>query len=573
MPEADSTRMALSGFALSLVRNYQFDEDKVRQALKQAADTKSSFISFLTQQEWVPQQQLVQAISKYFALPLLDIEAFDANLIPADMLNAPFVEKRIALPLLKKNGNLYLAVTDPTLPALNDIKFITGLNLHLIVVVGEQFNRCIETMHSAQLLSGLGDLDDEKLNELNVSAYEEEENGPEELGIDIDAAPIVRYVNKVLLDAINKGASDIHFEPYEDNYRIRFRVDGILQKIANPPARLAPFLVARIKVMSNLNTAERRVPQDGRFKLTLSRTRSVDFRVSSCPTLFGEKIVMRLLAPAQALPGIESLGMEPKQQQDFQDALEHSQGIILVSGPTGSGKTVTLYTALNILNTMEDNISTVEDPVEIPVAGINQVHVNQKTGMTFASALRSFLRQDPDIIMVGEIRDLETAEIAVKAAQTGHLVLSTVHTNSATETIMRLVNMGVEAFNIASSLILIIAQRLTRRLCERCKQAEKLPDDVLLREGFKPEEVSAGITCYKAVGCDHCFGGYKGRIGIFEVLPISPEMVELILAETSVSKMVAQARAEGIISLRESGLYKVKEGLTSLDELNRVFRG
>ncbi|MCD6048087.1 MAG: type secretory protein GspE [Gammaproteobacteria bacterium] len=573
MPEADATRMALSGFALSLVRNSQIDEDKVRQALKQAAEAKLSFISFLTQQDWVPQQELVQAISKYFALPLLDIEAFEASLVPLEMLNAPFVEKRIALPLMKRNGNLFLAVTDPTLPALNDIKFITGLNLRLIVVVAEQFNRCIETIHSAQLLSGLGDLDDEKLNELNVSAYEEEENGPEELGIDIDAAPIVRYVNKVLLDAINKGASDIHFEPYEDYYRIRFRVDGILQKIATPPARLAPFLVARIKVMSNLNTAERRVPQDGRFKLTLSRTRSVDFRVSSCPTLFGEKIVMRLLAPAQALPGIESLGMEPKQQQDFQDALEHSQGIILVSGPTGSGKTVTLYTALNILNTMEDNISTVEDPVEIPVAGINQVHVNQKTGMTFASALRSFLRQDPDVIMVGEIRDIETAEIAVKAAQTGHLVLSTVHTNSATETIMRLVNMGVEAFNIASSLILIIAQRLTRRLCEKCKQPEQLADDLLIKEGFKPEEVAAGITCYKAVGCDHCFGGYKGRIGIFEVLPISPEMIELILANVTVSKMVAQARSEGVISLRESGLQKVKRGLTSLDELNRVFRG
>lgn len=572
MSSSSTVNTPLSGFALYLQQKQVLTEDLIRQALDQAHSEKNSFISHLAYQALVPSLVLANHLAQYFALPLLLLDSFERKLIPNEFLNLHFVQKHLALPLYKRKSTLYLAVADPSLTVLNDIKFITNLNLKLIVVPYDQLQQTIDALQNSQLLSGLGDLDDDKLDELNVSAYEEESESVDQLDTSVDSAPIVRYINKILLDAINRNASDIHFEPFEDFYRIRFRQDGILHKVASPPARLAGFIVARIKVMANLNTAEKRVPQDGRFKLSLSKKRSMDFRVSTCPTLFGEKVVMRLLAPAQSLPNISSLGMQPKQEAAMVDALERSQGIILVSGPTGSGKTVTLYTALNILNTMEDNICTVEDPVEIPVAGINQVHVNQKTGLTFAAALRSFLRQDPDVIMVGEIRDLETAEIAVKAAQTGHLVLSTVHTNSATETILRLANMGVEAFNLASALILIIAQRLTRRLCDRCKKPVVMSDEALLQEGFKPEEI-ATVQCYEAQGCEHCYNGYKGRVGIFEVLPLSLDMVQLILAGATAPQLAEQARKEGVASLRESGLLKVKEGITSLSELNRVFKG
>ena len=571
MPEAHLASTALTGFALFLLQNQLLSEERIRTALMQAPLEKKSFIYYLAEHSLISNEQLPSYVSKYFALPLLDLDAFNTSLIPAELMTLNFVKKRLALPLFKKHGVLYLAVADPTLSLLNDIKFITDLNLKLIIVAFDKCQQCIDTYQNSQLMSGLGDLDDKKLDELNISAYDEEQESVEQLDTAVDSAPIVRYINKILLDAINKNASDIHFEPYEDFYRIRFRQDGILHKVASPPARLSGFMVARIKVMANLNTAEKRVPQDGRFKLILSKHRAIDFRISTCPTLFGEKVVMRLLSPAQALPDIESLGMQARQKQHLSEALEHSQGIILVSGPTGSGKTVTLYTALHILNTMEDNICTVEDPVEIPVAGINQVHVNQKTGLTFAVALRSFLRQDPDVIMVGEIRDLETAEIAVKAAQTGHLVLSTVHTNSATETILRLSNMGVEAFNLASSLLLIIAQRLTRRLCPHCKEVANFSTDVLLAEGFKAEELP-GLVCYEPGSCERCYNGYKGRVGIFEVLPITSAMVELILTGATAPQLAAQARLEGIDNLRDSGLKKVKEGLTSLSELNRVFK-
>lgn len=572
MPENTSPTTILSGFAKFLVQNKVLEEAQVRQALNNATSNSGSFISYIFQQNWLAPTILAQNISKYFSLPLLDLDAYDISFFPNELLNAQFFQKKIALPLLKKNGTLFLAVTDPTLPILNEIKFVTRLSLKLIITPSDQLQRTIDNILSTQLLSGLDDLDSAQLDDLNISTYEEEKENIQQLDDTVDNAPVVRYVNKILLDAINKGASDIHFEPYEGFYRIRFRQDGILHKIASPPAKLANYIVARIKVISNLNTAERRIPQDGRFKLILSAHRSIDFRVSTCPTLYGEKVVMRLLAPAQSLPNIDSLGMTLVQQAHFSDALTRSQGIILVSGPTGSGKTVTLYTALNILNTGEENISTVEDPVEIPVAGINQVHVNQKTGLTFSAALRSFLRQDPDIIMVGEIRDLETAEIAVKAAQTGHLVLSTVHTNSAVETITRLSNMGIAPFNIASALILIIAQRLARRLCERCKKPVTLPEEILLKEGFHAEEIK-DLTCYEPNSCDHCYNGYKGRVGIFEVLPISPSMIELILSGASAPKLAAQAQTEGIKNLRQSGLEKVKAGLTSLAELNRVIKG
>jgi type IV pilus assembly protein PilB len=374
-----------------------------------------------------------------------------------------------------------------------------------------------------------------------------------------------------LLDAIDKGASDVHFERYEDNYRIRFRLNGVLYPITSPPIKLANYLLARIKVMSDLDITEHRIPQDGRFKLILSKRRSVDFRVSICPTLFGEKVVLRILDTAQAAQSLENIGMEHSQQDNFRNALQRSQGMILVTGPTGSGKTVTLYSALNYLNSPETNISTVEDPVEIPMQGVNQVPVNTKTGLTFAVALRAFLRQDPDIIMVGEIRDLETAEIAVKASQTGHLVLSTLHTNSAPETVTRLMNMGVEPYNLASSITIVIAQRLVRKLCEHCKQAEQLSEEMLIREGFKKEEVGT-FKLYTAVGCDQCMEGFKGRMGIFEVMPVTEDMAQLIMKNSNSLEIASLARKQGIATLRESGLDKVKQGVTSLTELNNVFK-
>ncbi|MCB1871107.1 MAG: type IV-A pilus assembly ATPase PilB, partial [Gammaproteobacteria bacterium] len=387
--------------------------------------------------------------------------------------------------------------------------------------------------------------------------------------LDIDEAPVVRFVNKVLLDAINSSASDIHFEPYEKNFRVRFRQDGLLREIASPPVNLASRLVARIKVMSRMNIAEKRVPQDGRIKMVLSRNRSIDFRVNTCPTLYGEKVVLRILDPTSAQVGIEALGFEKEQQEAFLSALAKPYGMVLVTGPTGSGKTVSLYTGLNLLNQPDVNISTVEDPVEIQVAGINQVNQNTKTGLTFASALRAFLRQDPDIIMVGEIRDLETAEIAVKAAQTGHLVLSTLHTNDAPQTLTRLANMGIPAFNIASSVLLIMAQRLARRLCPHCKTPDNLPREALLEEGFEEQDLK-GLTVFKPVGCDRCNKGYKGRVGIFQVMPVSEAMGRIIMEGGNSLQLAEQSMKEGVATLRQSGLKKVRDGITSLEEINRV---
>jgi len=386
----------------------------------------------------------------------------------------------------------------------------------------------------------------------------------------VDDTPVVRFINKVLLDAIKRGASDVHFEPYEDKYRVRFRMDGMLRRVATPPTKLSPRLAARLKVMAGLDIAERRVPQDGRIKLALSKKRSIDFRVSTCPTLFGEKIVLRILDPAAARLGIDSLGYEEHQKDLFLDAIHKPYGMVIVTGPTGSGKTVSLYTALNILNTEGRNISTVEDPVEIRVPGINQVAQNIKAGMTFARALRAFLRQDPDVIMVGEIRDLETAEIAIKAAQTGHMVLSTLHTNDAPQSITRLMNMGVAPYNITSAVSLVIAQRLARKLCEKCKKPmQDIPKEALLREGFKEEELD-DLTLFEAVGCQQCNEGYKGRLGIFEVMPITDRIARIILEAGNALQIADQARADGVNDLRESGLNKVREGLTSLEEINRV---
>jgi type IV pilus assembly protein PilB len=412
-------------------------------------------------------------------------------------------------------------------------------------------------------------LQDSDLDGLDISAGEEDQNIPS-TDIDVDETPIVRFVNKVLLDAINRGASDLHFEPYEKTYRVRFRMDGILKEVAAPPVALAQRIAARIKVMSQLDISERRVPQDGRMKMRISKSRVIDFRVSTCPTLFGEKIVMRILDPSSAKLGIDALGYEEDQKKLYLDALAKPYGMILVTGPTGSGKTVSLYTGLNILNTEDRNISTAEDPAEINLPGINQVNVNPKAGLTFASALKAFLRQDPDVIMVGEIRDKETGDIAIKAAQTGHLVLSTLHTNDAPQTLTRLVNMGIAPFNIASAVTLIIAQRLGRRLCPHCKAPADLPPEALLREGFTEEDLASGLTVYRAVGCDKCNDGYKGRIGIYQVMPISEEMGRLIMAGGNSIELADQARREGISDLYTSGLKKVKAGLISLEELHRV---
>jgi type IV pilus assembly protein PilB len=415
----------------------------------------------------------------------------------------------------------------------------------------------------------MDDMLDDDLENLDIEAADEEEDrGP--TASDAEDAPVVKYVNKILVDAINKGASDIHFEPYEKRYRIRYRIDGLLSEVASPPINIAGKLTARVKVMSRMDISERRVPQDGRIKLKLSKKRAIDFRVNTCPTLFGEKIVLRILDPSSATLGIDALGYEPHQKDLYMKALSNPYGMILVTGPTGSGKTVSLYTGLNILNIPETNISTAEDPAEINLEGINQVNVNPKVGLTFAEALRAFLRQDPDVVMVGEIRDLETAEIAIKAAQTGHLVLSTLHTNDAPQTLTRLMNMGVPPFNIATSVSLIIAQRLGRRLCKHCKAVDDLPNEVLVEEGFTEDDLQENFTIYKAVGCDQCVGGYKGRVGIYQVMPLSDEMGRLIMSGANSIDIADQAAKEGIDDLRRSALNKIKQGVISLEEANRV---
>jgi type IV pilus assembly protein PilB len=461
-------------------------------------------------------------------------------------------------------------MADPTNhQGLDEIKFHSGLTTNAVVVEDDKLSRLIEKALDAQNET-FAKLLDTDLEKLDVEGGEDITFGPQETSSDVDEAPVVRFVHKVLLDAINQKASDIHFEPYERNYRIRFRQDGLLHEVLAPPINIASRLAARIKVMARLNTAERRVPQDGRLKMMLSKSRTIDFRVNTCPTLYGEKVVLRILDPASSQIGLESLGMEPEQMSHFRRAIEKPYGMILVTGPTGSGKTVTLYSALQMLNKPDVNISTCEDPVEIQVAGINQVNINPKTGLEFADALRAFLRQDPDIIMVGEIRDLETAEIAVKAAQTGHLVLSTLHTNDAPQSLTRLANMGVPPYNVASSVLLIMAQRLARKLCPNCKRPDDVPKEALLEEGFTEDDIDAGLMVYKPVGCPLCTKGYKGRTGIFQVMPVSEDIGRLIMEGGNSIQLAEQGRREGVSDLRASGLRKVKAGTTSLDEINRV---
>ncbi len=566
-----ATRLPLSGLARSLVKDGLLTESDAQLHSEEAIKKRVPLVRYLVANRILDSLSIANTVSREFGLPLLDISEFSIGVMPVKLVNEKLIRQHRVLPLFKRGNKLFLAVSDPTcFQALDEIKFHTRLSTESIVVEDDKLGVAIDVALEAADTS-IREMLDADLDNLQISGGDEDERRADVDTSEVDDAPIVRFVNKILLDAIKKGASDIHVEPYEKNFRIRFRQDGMLHEIASPPANLASRLTSRIKVMSRMDIAERRIPQDGRIKMAISRNRAIDFRVNTCPTLFGEKIVLRILDPTSAQIGIEKLGFEPEQQQNFLRAINKPYGMILVTGPTGSGKTVTLYTALNLLNQPDVNISTAEDPVEITVPGINQVNVNIKTGLTFAEALRAFLRQDPDIIMVGEIRDLETAEIAVKAAQTGHLVLSTLHTNDAPQTLNRLMQMGVPAFNIASSVLLIMAQRLARRLCEHCKREEKLPPEVLLDAGFKEHEIGT-FPIYGPTGCDKCTKGYKGRIGIYQVLPISESINRIILEGGNVIQLAEQARREGVSDLRESGLKKVKTGLTSLEEIDRVTR-
>ena len=529
---------------------------------------KKPFIRFLVEDKQYNAASIANVLSRTFGYPLIALSAFDTSLVPEGVRNETLIRKHHALPLFLRGKVLFVALSDPTnLDALEEIQFNTGYSTELVLTDETSLNTFIDKVLEDEG-DGL-DISDIDADELAGIDVQEDQVDEGHVSNDKEDAPIVVYINKILLDAIKKGASDLHFEPYEKSYRIRFRVDGILTEVARPPVNLASRMAARLKVMSKLDIAERRVPQDGRIKLALSKKKSIDFRVSSLPTMWGEKIVMRILDSSSAMLGIEMLGYEDEQKKIYTEALDQPQGMILVTGPTGSGKTVSLYTGLNILNTPERNISTAEDPVEINLEGINQVQINVRAGLTFPNALRSFLRQDPDIVMVGEIRDLETAEIAIKAAQTGHLVLSTLHTNSAAETLSRLLNMGVPSYNVASSVSIIIAQRLARRLCAQCKVEEHIPEHELLNQGFTPEQIP-DVKIFKAVGCDHCTNGYKGRVGIYEVIKITEKIATIIMEGGNSLDVAEQCQKEGFNNLRQSGLIKAMNGITSLEEVNRV---
>ncbi|SJM94076.1 type IV-A pilus assembly ATPase PilB [Crenothrix polyspora] len=559
----------LSGLTNCLIQEGLLSESNAKLHAQEAKKNKQSLISYLVAAKLVDSKTVANLAMTAFGIPFFDLDAIDKAHLPINLVSEVLIRKHNALPLYKRGKTLYIAMSDPTnLQALDDIKFQSRLNPETILVEENKLVNAIES--SLELVNTvMSDLMDSDLDNLVTSSGSEDDNPKDNINGDIEDAPIVRFVNKILLDAIKKGVSDIHMEPYEKNFRIRFRADGILFTVPSPPANIASRIISRIKVMSKMDIAERRIPQDGRIKLNISKTRALDFRVNTCPTLFGEKVVLRILDSTSAHIGIEKLGFEPEQERLFMAAINKPYGMVLVTGPTGSGKTVTLYTGLNLLNSVERNISTAEDPVEITVEGINQVNVNPKAGLTFASALRAFLRQDPDIIMVGEIRDLETAEIAVKAAQTGHLVLSTLHTNDAPQTLNRLVQMGIEPFNIVSAVNLIMAQRLARRLCEHCKISVDYPDSVLKSIGFTDAEL-ATITIYGPVGCDNCTNGYKGRVGIYQVMTLSEKMRQIILEGGNAMQIADQAAAEGINDLRASGLNKVRAGITSLEEIDRV---
>jgi type IV pilus assembly protein PilB len=555
--------------ARRLVAEGLLPEADARKALADCGQNKKTLTAWLLEHSLVDSHRLAQVASAEFGMPMLDVTSLAPASMPVGLISQDLVTKHQVLPLLKRGKRLFVGIADPMqLHALDEIKFHSNCMVEPILVERVQLNRAIDAAISA-MSSAMPDLGGGELEDLALEGGDEEGTST---GSDIDAnadAPVVKFVNKILVDAIRRGASDIHFEPFESQYRVRFRMDGMLRAMASPPQKLANRISARLKVMAGLDIAERRVPQDGRIKLNLTKSHAMDFRVSTLPTLFGEKVVLRILDSSSAKLGIDKLGYDDDQKQLYLDAMHKPYGMVLVTGPTGSGKTVSLYTALNILNTAERNISTVEDPVEIRVEGINQVQQNTKRGMTFAAALRSFLRQDPDVIMVGEIRDLETAEIAIKAAQTGHMVLSTLHTNDAPQTIARLMNMGIAPYNITSSVTLVIAQRLARRL-HGCKKVQNLPPHVLLDAGFTQEEIDAGLTLYEANGCDECNEGYKGRVGIYQVMPMLEDIQKIVLQGGNALQIAEVARKAGINDLRASALKKVKDGVTSLAEIDRV---
>ncbi|MDL2189866.1 type IV-A pilus assembly ATPase PilB [Cobetia sp. LC6] len=575
MPQSEHT---LKGFAARLVDSGLLEPQAALLAEREANEAGESLLLHIIAHGLVPAREATLAAAWEYGLPYVDLDALRIDSLPSiDELPEKVLRKLGVLPLYRREHRLTVGVPSPsTLTHLDELQFATGLSIESVLVAADQLTPALEQYLEAGEESAM-DLLSEDGEALDGLDFESEEDNKNDMAITAssDDAPVVRFVHKVLLDAIKRGASDIHFEPYESTYRIRFRIDGMLIENTRPPFNMRNRISARLKVMSRMDISERRLPQDGAIKLRLSKSRSIDFRVNTLPTVYGEKIVLRILDPSSAKMGIEALGFEPEQRAMFEKTLDQPQGMILVTGPTGSGKTVTLYTGLNILNTPERNISTAEDPVELKVEGVNQVNVLPKIGLDFASALRAFLRQDPDVVMVGEIRDKETAEIAVKAAQTGHLVLSTLHTNSAPETLTRLSNMGIAPFNIASSVSLIIAQRLARRLCTHCRQPAEIPPEAMASMGFSEDngfsaaELEAA-TIFRPVGCSQCTLGYKGRVGIYEVMPISDEMSRLIMREGTAIELADQARKEGLSDLRRSGLRKVMSGMTSLEEVNRI---
>jgi type IV pilus assembly protein PilB len=565
---APASKTNLAGLPRRLVQDGIVSEEKLIEATVAAKEQKLTLVSYLVNEDIADARSIAVAASHEFGVPLMDLDAIEIDLDVVRSVDQKLINKHRVLPLVKRGQRLFLGISDPTnLAAIDDIKFQTSLRIDPVVVeqdkLEERITHAIEAVDTT--MADMGD-DDFDLENLDIEG-EEEENEEDQSGV--EDAPVVRFVNKILIDAIKRGASDVHFEPYEKIFRVRTRLDGVLSEVAQPPVILANKVCARLKVMSRMDIAERRVPQDGRIKMRLSKSRAIDFRVNTCPTLFGEKIVLRILDPSSAKLGIEALGYEDAQREMYLKHLNKPYGMILVTGPTGSGKTVSLYTGLNILNTVDRNISTAEDPAEINLPGINQVNVNPKVGLTFATSLKAFLRQDPDVIMVGEIRDLETAEIAIKAAQTGHLVLSTLHTNDAPKTMTRLVDMGVKPYAIASSVSLIIAQRLARRLCDNCKEVKDIPREALEKEGFEPEELEK-LTVFGPKGCKSCNEGYKGRLGIFQVMEVSEAIGRIIMEGGNAIQIADQAASEGVYDLRRGGLNKVKEGITSLEEINRV---
>lgn len=567
-----ATATQLSGLARKLVEDGVIEQEKAISAQEAASKKKLPFVGYLVDNKIADAKKIAQSASEEFGVPLVDIDVIDIEPDVVKLVKEKLIRQHKTIPLYKRGNRLFVAVSDPTnLQALDEIKFHVGMTTEAVLACDDRLSAFIEKNLAedgeslSDLVGGDSDLDDVEFVDEEAAGQDDAEPGSE-----VDDTPVVRFVNKVLLDAINKGASDIHFEPYEKSYRVRFRTDGILAEVASPPLGMSMRLSARIKVMSRMDISERRIPQDGRIKLNLSKSRAIDFRVNTCPTLFGEKIVLRILDPSSAKMGIDALGFEPDQKELLLENLHKPYGMFLVTGPTGSGKTVTLYTGVNILNQPEINISTAEDPVEINLAGVNQVNVNPKVGLDFGSALRAFLRQDPDVILVGEIRDLETAEIAIKAAQTGHMVLSTLHTNDAPQTLSRMVNMGIPPFNIASAVNLIIAQRLARRLCTHCKKPVDIPKEALIEEGFTEAQIQKGIKIYGPIGCDQCSNGYKGRVGVYQVMPLSAEIGKIIMENGTALDVAEQAQKDGINDLRQSGLKKIIDGHTSLEEINRV---